>query len=114
MRGEGERMRERKKGEREPRDCFPNLYVLTKTTYSLKLAKASSISRRRSLGQDVFTYPVWGFVCVCNRESECGMTLCLECVLVYVYENACCVQIDCNWFVFLNSVHSVWRLGNGV
>ncbi len=57
MKGEGreregeigrERERETKnEGEierEEPRDCFPNLYVLTKTTYSLKPAKAFTIS----------------------------------------------------------------------
>lgn len=49
-RGARDRMRERERereGEierEESRDCFPNLYVLTKTTYSLKLAKAFTIS----------------------------------------------------------------------
>lgn len=56
MKGEGREREREKQTERgremsvEPRDSFPNLYVLTKTTYSLMLAKAFTISwRRRAL-----------------------------------------------------------------
>lgn len=110
------RLRERKRrmgvGGLEPRDCFPNLYVLTKTTHSLKPAKAFTISwRRRYLDRICFSMWEWMWK---TKSVFAWLFIGWSVSTLFTFTNMCvlCQTVwlwDCNWFMFFE----LWCVLNG-